>query len=67
MVEFSWNALNRERREPLAGFPLMAQDNADTQSPDLLAHGAEVLSRVTVDAYNAELRTPDGFVGDRAS
>jgi hypothetical protein len=33
----------------------------------LLAHGAEQLSAVRVDAYNAELRTPDGFVGDRAS
>ncbi len=33
----------------------------------LLAHGAETLSRVTVDAYNAELRTSEGFVGDRAS
>jgi hypothetical protein len=45
----------------------MADDTAETQSPDLLAHGAEILSRVTVDAYNAELRTPEGFVGDRAS
>jgi predicted NBD/HSP70 family sugar kinase len=45
----------------------MADDTAETQRPDLLAHGAEILSRVTVDAYNAELRTPEGFVGDRAS
>ena len=45
----------------------MADDTADSPSPDLLAHGAEILSRVTVDAYNAELRTPEGFVGDRAS
>src|SRR5579862_10058998 len=38
------------------------------QSPNsLLAHGAEQLSRVTVDAYNAELRSSEGFVGDRAS
>ena len=36
-------------------------------APALLAHGAEALSRVTVDAYNAELRTSEGFVGDRAS
>ena len=33
----------------------------------LLAHGAEQLSLVTVDAYNAELRSSEGFVGDRAS
>ncbi|HEY8509859.1 MAG TPA: ROK family protein [Steroidobacteraceae bacterium] len=33
----------------------------------LLAHGAEQLSLVTVDAYNAEMRSADGFVGDRAS
>ena len=35
--------------------------------PSLLAHGAEQLSRVTIDAYNAELRGAEGFVGDRAS
>ena len=45
----------------------MADDTAATPAPDLLAHGGATLSRVTVDAYNAELRTPDGFVGDRAS
>jgi predicted NBD/HSP70 family sugar kinase len=33
----------------------------------LLAHGAEQLSLVTVDTYNAELKDSDGFVGDRAS
>ena len=38
------------------------------QTPNtLLAHGAEQLSLVTVDAYNAELRSSEGFVGDRAS
>jgi predicted NBD/HSP70 family sugar kinase len=42
-------------------------DNTAEPSPDLLAHGAETLTRVTVDAYNAELRESDGFVGDRAS
>lgn len=30
-------------------------------------HGAEDLSHVRVDAYNAELRNAEGFVGDRAS
>ena len=33
----------------------------------LLAHGGKVLSLVVVDAYNAELRAAEGFVGDRAS
>lgn len=33
----------------------------------LLAHGGKVLSLVTVDAYNAETRSPEGFLGDRAS
>jgi len=33
----------------------------------LLKHGGSELSRVTVDDYNVELRTADGFVGDRAS
>ena len=43
-------------------------DNVAAATPSaLLAHGAEALSRVTVDAYNAELRTSEGFVGDRAS
>ena len=31
------------------------------------AHGAMQLPAVTVDAYNAELRDADGFIGDRAS
>jgi len=34
---------------------------------ELLVHGGSELTHVTVDTYNAELRTPDGFVGDRAS
>jgi predicted NBD/HSP70 family sugar kinase len=40
---------------------------ADPVPPPLLAHGAEQLSLVTVDTYNAELRSAEGFVGDRAS
>jgi hypothetical protein len=32
-----------------------------------ITHGAAVLDRVTVDAYNAELRDSEGFIGDRAS
>lgn len=40
---------------------------ADPAPPPLLAHGAEQLSLVTVDTYNAELRSAEGFVGDRAS
>src|SRR6201992_1694354 len=39
----------------------------DQPPPSLLAHGAEQLSLVIVDAYNAELRSSEGFVGDRAS
>ncbi len=39
----------------------------DQPSVSLLAHGAEQLSLVTIDAYNAELRSSEGFVGDRAS
>ena len=42
-------------------------DASDTPAPSLLAHGAEQLSLVSVDTYNAELRTADGFIGDRAS
>jgi predicted NBD/HSP70 family sugar kinase len=47
-------------------FTIMAE-SSETPTPSLLAHGAEQLSLVTVDTYNAELRTADGFIGDRAS
>jgi predicted NBD/HSP70 family sugar kinase len=36
-------------------------------SPAFAGHGATALPAVTVDAYNAELRTPEGFLGDRAN
>jgi len=42
-------------------------ETSETAAPSLLAHGAEQLSLVTVDTYNAELRSAEGFVGDRAS
>ena len=32
-----------------------------------MAHGGGTLAAVTVDAYNAELRDDEGFIGDRAS
>ena len=43
---------------------------AKTQSSDvpaLASHGAQQLPSVTVDTYNAELRSEGGFIGDRAS
>jgi hypothetical protein len=36
-------------------------------SAPLLTHGASELAHILIDTYNAELRTADGFVGDRAS
>jgi hypothetical protein len=46
----------------------MATKSADVSSVrPLLTHGAADLSGVTVDAYNADLRNAEGFVGDRAS
>jgi hypothetical protein len=46
----------------------MATKSNDDSSPrPLLSHGAAELSSVTVDAYNADLRNAEGFVGDRAS
>lgn len=45
----------------------MANPPSEQPPAPLLAHGAEQLSLVTVDAYNAELRGSEGFVGDRAS
>ncbi len=41
-------------------------DDAPPAAP-LPAHGADLLHAVRVDACNAELRTQDGFLGDRAS
>src|SRR5581483_6320209 len=37
------------------------------ESPVIPAHGTDQLPEVTVDSYNVELRSEDGFVGDRAS
>jgi predicted NBD/HSP70 family sugar kinase len=45
----------------------MADNTAPALAHSPLSHGAEQLPLVTVDAYNAELRSSDGFVGDRAS
>ena len=45
----------------------MSETLSDSPSPALIAHGADEISRVRVDAYNLELRSADGFVGDRAS
>ena len=43
-------------------------DSPETGPPSsVLSHGGRVLSAVTVDTYNEELRDEDGFVGDRAS
>ena len=42
-------------------------DAPQPDAPPLLTHGAEHLSHVIVETYNAELRTADGFIGDRAS
>src|SRR5687768_9745784 len=46
--------------------PKKTAKKTDTPTP-LLAHGGKVLSLVVVDAYNAEMRSPEGFLGDRAS
>jgi predicted NBD/HSP70 family sugar kinase len=45
---------------------LMSDKKAEV-ADRLLAHGAPELPFVRVDAYNAELREAEGFVGDRAS
>src|SRR5438067_2303037 len=36
------------------------------QSNAIPGHGADQLSEVQVDTYNAELRDSEGFIGDRA-
>jgi predicted NBD/HSP70 family sugar kinase len=45
---------------------LMSDKKAEV-ADRLLAHGSPELPLVRVDAYNAELREAEGFVGDRAS
>lgn len=40
---------------------------SEQAAPPVAGHGAPKLTSVTVDAYNAELRDKDGFLGDRAS
>ena len=39
----------------------------DSSAPISIAHGSSDLQVVAVDAYNAELRDAEGFIGDRAS
>ncbi|MBP0491521.1 ROK family protein [Pararoseomonas indoligenes] len=39
----------------------------DTSPPPVAGHGAARLTSVVLDAYNAELRDKEGFLGDRAS
>lgn len=39
----------------------------ETYGERFLAHGAADLGGISVDAYNAELRDDEGFIGDRAS
>lgn len=51
--------LPRDRHKPLS--------DANSTTAPLPVHGAAELSRLRVDAYNAELRNAEGFVGDRAS
>src|SRR5262245_37291841 len=45
----------------------MASKTAESSSAPLLQHGSAELSHVIIDDYNAELRSGDGCVGDRAS
>lgn len=45
----------------------MTQKSVDSAALPFVPHGAAQLGSVTVDAYNAEMRSADGFVGDRAS
>ena len=52
------------------GIDLMSEktsEKASSKPATLLSHGGEDIGRLRVDTYNAELRTADGFVGDRAS
>jgi predicted NBD/HSP70 family sugar kinase len=45
----------------------MSQATAHATRATFAAHGALGLAAVEIDAYNAELRDAEGFIGDRAS
>ncbi|WP_431269169.1 hypothetical protein [Dankookia sp. P2] len=45
----------------------MSEPSARPAPPRFQDHGAATLPAVILDGYNAELRTPEGFLGDRAS
>jgi len=47
--------------------PYIPEVNAPVAPPIAVSHGSSDLPAVTVDAYNAELRDAEGFIGDRAS
>jgi predicted NBD/HSP70 family sugar kinase len=42
-------------------------NNKPAEAPALIGHGGARLPSVDIDAYNAELRSAKGFIGDRAS
>jgi len=58
-------------QELAARYPSMRRGTQVLSAPHphaiAVSHGASELERVTVDAYNAELRDAQGFIGDRAS
>src|SRR5262245_21398096 len=54
----------RARSAPAAA---IGTNMSETASATTGMHGVRELAAVTVDAYNAELRDREGFVGDRAS
>jgi predicted NBD/HSP70 family sugar kinase len=45
----------------------MSEPSGHPAPPRFQDHGAATLPAVILDSYNAELRTPEGFLGDRAS
>lgn len=52
------------KRGSVPAAPLVPEPHETHSIP---GHGARILPAVQVDAYNAEIRDADGFIGDRAS
>src|SRR3569833_317040 len=53
--------------DPAFGARVLIFKPVSASAPITVAHGSSDLELVTVDAYNAELRDAEGFIGDRAS
>lgn len=60
------SAAQTKSAEPKSREPKNAEHRTREMPPNVAVHGAATLTGVTVDAFNAQLRDEEGFIGDRA-